>query len=49
MELLEIRPHTSRQLEKAIGANEKELLKTLERLLEDDRVSLNFKNEYIKK
>ena len=49
MELLEIRPHTSRQLEKAIGANEKELLRTLERLLEDDRVSLNFKNEYIKK
>lgn len=49
MELLEIRPHTSRQLEKAIGAKEKELLKTLERLLEDERVSLNFKNEYIKK
>ncbi|MBO0353263.1 RecQ family ATP-dependent DNA helicase [Muricauda ruestringensis] len=49
MELLEIRPHTSRQLEKAIGAKEKELLKTLERLLEDEQVSLNFKNEYIKK
>ncbi|NDV16591.1 RecQ family ATP-dependent DNA helicase [Muricauda sp. TY007] len=49
MELLEIRPHSSRQLEKAIGANEKELLKTLERLLEDELVSLNFKNEYIKK
>lgn len=49
MELLAIRPHTSRQLEKAIGAKEKELLKTLERLLEDKRVSLNFKNEYIKK
>ena len=49
MELLEIRPHTSRQLEKAIGAKEKELLKTLERLLEDERVSLNLKNEYIKK
>ncbi|NVN19291.1 RecQ family ATP-dependent DNA helicase [Muricauda sp. HICW] len=49
MELLEIRPHTSRQLEKAIGANEKELLRTLERLLEDELVSLNFKNEYIKK
>jgi len=49
MELLEIRPHTSRQLEKAIGAKEKELLKTLERLLEDERVSLNFKNEYTKK
>ncbi|MBW8241658.1 RecQ family ATP-dependent DNA helicase [Muricauda oceani] len=49
MELLEIRPHTSRQLEKAIGAKEKELLRTLERLLEDERVSLNFKNEYIKK
>ncbi|MCK0159369.1 ATP-dependent DNA helicase RecQ [Allomuricauda sp. F6463D] len=49
LELLEIRPHTSRQLEKVIGANEKELLKTLERLLEDELVSLNFKNEYIKK
>ncbi|AEM71960.1 ATP-dependent DNA helicase, RecQ family [Allomuricauda ruestringensis DSM 13258] len=49
MELLEIRPHSSRQLEKAIGANEKELLKTLERLLEDELISLNFKNEYIKK
>ena len=49
MELLEIRPHTSRQLEKAIGAKEKELLKTLERLLEDERVSLNLKNEYTKK
>ncbi|MHA7829996.1 MAG: RecQ family ATP-dependent DNA helicase [Flagellimonas sp.] len=49
LELLEIRPHTSRQLEKAIGANEKELLKTLEQLLEDELVSLNFKNEYIKK
>ena len=48
MELLEIRPHTSRQLEKAIGAKEKELLRTLEQLLEDERVSLNFKNEYIK-
>jgi len=49
MELLDIRPHTSRQLEKAVGANEKELLKTLEQLLEDELVSLNFKNEYIKK
>lgn len=49
MELLEIRPHSSRQLEKAIGANEKELLKTLERLLEEESVSLNFRNEYIKK
>ncbi|RPG28240.1 RecQ family ATP-dependent DNA helicase [Flagellimonas sp.] len=49
MELLEIRPHTSRQLEKEMGANEKELLKTLERLLEDELVSINFKNEYIKK
>ncbi|WP_318308192.1 RecQ family ATP-dependent DNA helicase [Flagellimonas crocea] len=49
LELLEIRPHTSRQLEKAIGANEKELLKTLEGLLEDERVAINFKNEYIKK
>lgn len=49
MELLEIRPHTSRQLEKEMGANEKELLKTLERLLEDELVSVNFKNEYIKK
>ena len=49
MELLEIRPHTSRQLEKAIEAKEKELLKTLERLLEDERVSLNLKNEYTKK
>ncbi|MBO0340759.1 MAG: ATP-dependent DNA helicase RecQ [Bacteroidota bacterium] len=49
MELLEIRPHTSRQLEKEMGADEKQLLKTLERLLEDELVSLNFKNEYIKK
>ncbi|MER3318138.1 MAG: ATP-dependent DNA helicase RecQ [Allomuricauda sp.] len=49
MELLAIRPHTSRQLEKEMGANEKELLKTLERLLEDELVSINFKNEYIKK
>tara|TARA_Y100001933_G_scaffold264999_1_gene334182 strand:+ start:6653 stop:8545 length:1893 start_codon:yes stop_codon:yes gene_type:complete len=49
MELLDISPHTSRQLEKEIGANEKELLKTLERLLEDGLVSLNFRNEYIKK
>lgn len=48
LELLEIRPHTSRQLEKETGINEKELLKTLERLLEDELVSLNFKNEYIK-
>ncbi|RIV30578.1 RecQ family ATP-dependent DNA helicase [Flagellimonas lutimaris] len=49
LELLEIRPRTSRQLEKEMGANEKELLQTLERLLENDLVSLNFKNEYIKK
>jgi len=49
MELLEIRPHSSRQLEKEMGINEKELLKTLERLLEDELVHLNFKNEYIKK
>ncbi|MBO0330121.1 RecQ family ATP-dependent DNA helicase [[Muricauda] lutisoli] len=49
MELLEIRPHTSRQLEKEMGTDEKQLLKTLERLLEDELVSLNFKNEYIKK
>ncbi len=48
LELLDIRPHTSRQLEKETGINEKELLKTLERLLEDELVSLNFKNEYIK-
>lgn len=48
LELLDIRPHTSRQLEKETGINEKELLKTLERLLEDELVFLNFKNEYIK-
>ncbi|MBR9854279.1 MAG: RecQ family ATP-dependent DNA helicase [Algicola sp.] len=49
MELLEIHPHTSRQLEKKMGINENELLKTLEGLLEDELVTLNFKNEYIKK
>lgn len=49
MELLEIRPHTSRQLEKETGANEEELLTTLERLLEDELISINYKNEYIKK
>lgn len=49
MELLEIRPHTSRQLEKETGANEEELLTTLERLLEDELISINYKNEYIKR
>jgi ATP-dependent DNA helicase RecQ len=49
MELLEIRPHTSRQLEKETGANEEELLTTLERLLEDELISINYNNEYIKK
>ncbi|MEC7262189.1 MAG: ATP-dependent DNA helicase RecQ [Bacteroidota bacterium] len=49
LELLSITPHTSRQLEKVTGADEKELLKTLQGLLEDEVIALNFRNEYIKK
>lgn len=44
--LLQIAPHTSRQLEQAIGADEKILLQTLQRLLEDEVIFLNYKNEY---
>jgi len=46
LELLRMAPNTSRQLEKATGADENELLKTLQRLLEDEVIALNFKNEY---
>jgi len=49
LELLTLAPHTSRQLEKITGADEKELLKTLQGLLEDEAIALNFRNEYIKK
>ncbi|GLU44959.1 ATP-dependent DNA helicase RecQ [Allomuricauda sp. NBRC 101325] len=49
LELLDLGPHSSRKLEQVTGANEKELLTTLQRLLEDEVVALNFKNEYIKK
>lgn len=49
LELLVIGPHSSRKLEKVTGANEKDLLITLQRLLEDEVVALNFKNEYFKK
>ncbi|WP_375324279.1 ATP-dependent DNA helicase RecQ [Flagellimonas sp. GZD32] len=49
LELLAIGPHSSRKLEKVTGADEKDLLQTLQRLLEDEVVTLNFKNEYIKK
>ncbi|WP_421807447.1 RecQ family ATP-dependent DNA helicase [Flagellimonas sp.] len=48
LELLEIRPHSSRQLERVTGTSEKELLILLERLLENGLVSINIKNEYIK-
>ncbi|WP_418499176.1 RecQ family ATP-dependent DNA helicase [Flagellimonas sp.] len=44
--LLQIAPSSSRQLEKATGADEKALLKTLQRLLEDEIVQLNQRNEY---
>jgi ATP-dependent DNA helicase RecQ len=44
--LLKIAPSTSRQLEKATGAEEKTLLKVLQRLLEDEVVDLNEINEY---
>ena len=44
--LLQIAPSTSRQLEKATGADEKALLKTLQQLLEDEIVLLNTRNEY---
>lgn len=49
MELLTIAPHSSRKLEKATGADDKELLKVLQHLLEDEKVFLNFKNEYVRK
>ena len=43
---LKIGPSTSRKLEQATGASEKMLLKTLRRLLEDEVISLNQRNEY---
>ncbi|NAY91181.1 RecQ family ATP-dependent DNA helicase [Muricauda sp. JGD-17] len=46
MELLKIGPYTSRALEKITGANENALLKTLQKLLEDEQIFLNHKNEY---
>lgn len=46
LELLTLAPHTSRQLEKATGADEKELLKTLQGLLEDEVITINSRNEY---
>ena len=49
LELLAIAPHSSRKLEKATGADDKELLKALQHLLEDEKVFLNFKNEYVRK
>lgn len=48
LELLELRPYSSRQLERITGANELQLLNLLERLLEEGQVSINLKNEYIK-
>lgn len=44
--LLSMGPSTSRQLEKATGIDEKVLLKTLQRLLEDELIQLNLSNEY---
>lgn len=44
--LLQASPHTSRRLEQRIGAEEQLLLQTLQRLLEDEVVYLNYKNEY---
>ena len=49
MEILTIRPHSSRALEKLTGANEKTLLRTLQGMLEDELIVLNQKNEYILK
>lgn len=49
LELLDLGPYSSRKLESATGADEKELLKALQFLLEDGKVQLNFKNEYVKK
>ncbi len=49
LELLDLGPHSSRKLESATGADDKELLKALQFLLEDGKVQLNFKNEYVKK
>ncbi|RIV45983.1 RecQ family ATP-dependent DNA helicase [Flagellimonas pelagia] len=46
LELLTLAPHTSRQLEKATGADEKELLKILQGLLEDEVIAINSRNEY---
>ncbi|WP_222983973.1 RecQ family ATP-dependent DNA helicase [Flagellimonas meishanensis] len=46
IELLKLGPHSSRTLEKMSGANETALLKTLQKLLEDDFIFLNHKNEY---
>ena len=47
VEILKIRPHTSRALEKMTGASENILLKTLRSMLEDERIVLNHRNEYI--
>lgn len=44
--LLKTNPHTSRQLAKLIGVEEKALLETLQVLLEDEAILLNHKNEY---
>lgn len=44
--LLQQSPYTSRQLEHALGAEEGLLLTTLQRLLEDEVVTLNTRNEY---
>lgn len=46
LELLQTAPCTSRRLEQATGAEEETLLATLQRLLEEEAVSLNDKNEY---
>lgn len=44
--LLNLGPSTSRKLEKATGANEKDLLQALQGLLEDEMIVLNHINEY---
>ncbi|MDC6364454.1 MULTISPECIES: ATP-dependent DNA helicase RecQ [Flavobacteriaceae] len=44
--LLQISPSTSRKLEQLTGVNEKLLLKILKKLLEDEIVSVNRRNEY---
>ncbi|PWL39117.1 RecQ family ATP-dependent DNA helicase [Flagellimonas aquimarina] len=46
-DLLKKAPHTSRQLLQTIEGEEKAVLQVLQRLLEDELIILNHKNEYI--